>query len=373
MTDAVLPLPASPRPATARTLLPRALAVATVLGCSSIACIYTGMNLWGRTYTLGRAVMAGLPDWYLWALATPLVFWLGGRFRIEKDRWLPGLCVHAAAGITIALAELAIVTAFAAQVGMASAAGPYPEAYLRAVLQYFHFNFMIYWVIVAAAHATRYYRSYREQELEASRLSQELVQAQLAVLQAQLQPHFLFNTLNTIASLIRDARPGEATDLVARLGDLQRESLAHGRRHEIALRDEIAFIDAYLDIERARFSDRLVVDIDVPPDTLDARLPSMALQPLVENAMRHGIARDPSARHLSVQARRHNGSLMIRIRNDGPAPLPRPAARRGLGLANVRARLHSLYGDDARLDLAAGDTGGAVATLEVPWRAGIIA
>jgi LytS/YehU family sensor histidine kinase len=169
---------------------------------------------------------------------------------------------------------------------------------------------------------------------------------------------------------VREDRREAATDTLARLGDLFRETFGNVKRHEIPLRDELKFVDAYLDIERARFSDRLSVRVDVQPGALDALLPSMALQPLVENAIRHGIARDPSARLVSVDARRHDQSLRIEIRNDGPRYTPGgPGPTGGVGLSNVRARLSRLYGSAGRLEIGPGERSGAVAVLEVPWRA----
>jgi two-component system LytT family sensor kinase len=186
----------------------------------------------------------------------------------------------------------------------------------------------------------------------------------------QLQPHFLFNTLHTIASLVRDGRSDAATATIARLGELFRQTLGTVQRNEVPLREELSFIEAYLEIEQTRFSDRLAVRIDVEPGTLEARIPAMALQPLVENAIRHGIALDPSAGRIEVRARQRNGSLQVEVRNDGP---PYQGAgggggAGGVGLANTRARLSRLYGSECRLELLPGEGSGALAVLEVPWR-----
>ena len=283
-----------------------------------MAFVYVGMNAWGRTYSFQRALLAGLPDWYLWALATPLVFWLGENVRVERNDWRRAVVFHLLAGTVIALVELAIVTAFQRMAGVSSFTGPFRDVYFRMILVYFHYDFMIYSVIVAAAHAARYYRSSRTHELESARLQTELAHAQLTALQMQLQPHFFFNTLHTIATLVRDGRGEAATDTLARLGDLFREILNNGKRNEITLREELRFVDAYLDIERIRFADRLLVRVDIEHDVLEARVPSMAVQPLVENAIRHGIARDPKAKLVAVTARRCNGNLRIEVRNEGP-------------------------------------------------------
>ena len=351
-----------------------AMAVATVLGWSSVAFVYFGMNAFGRTYPFGRAVLAGLTDWYFWAAVTPLVFWLGQRVRLERSPWVGAVGVHLAAGAAVALVEILVVTLVGRAAGMASTNGTFRDAFVRLTLQYFHFNFIIYWVIVAAAHAARYYASFRSRELEAARLRAELTQAQLTALQAQLQPHFLFNTLHTIASLVREGRAGAATDTLAALGELLRRTLGDGDRHESPLADEIGFVQGYLEIERTRFSDRLAVSYDITADAMQAMIPRMALQPLAENAIRHGIARDPDARRVAVRARRAGERLRLEVENDGP-PWDGEAHSssgngpgNGVGLANVRARLARLYGAAWRLELSPGDAGGTLALLEIPWR-----
>jgi hypothetical protein len=351
------------------TILLWALAVATPLGWSSVAFVYFGMLAVGRPLTFEHALLAGLQDWYPWAILSPLIFWLGRRFRLERDGWAVAVPVHLVCGTLVALGDLALVTAINQYFGpTVSFVGTFGEVYPRIVLRYFHFAFIIYCVIVAAAHALEYYRSSRDREVEALRLQAELTQAQLAALRMQIQPHFLFNTLHTIASLVRDGRSEAATATIARLGELFRQTLGHGQRNEVALRDELSFVQAYLEIEQTRFSDRLAVRFDIDPATLEARIPPMALQPLVENAIRHGIAREPSAGRVEVRTLRSNGSLRIEIANDGPDAAAPAGRQDGVGLANTRARLSRLYGPAARLELTAVRGRGTVAILEVPWR-----
>jgi two-component system LytT family sensor kinase len=356
-------LPISPR------LLAAIFLVATLLGCTSIATIYIGMNAWGRSYPFYRAVLAGLPDWYLWAAATPLVFWLGQRIRFERGQWLRAATLHFVVGTALTLLELAIATGIGQWAGMASVSGAFLDAYARMVLQYFHYNLMIYAVIVAAAHAVQYHRYYRQREVEASRLQSELTQAHLLALQLQLQPHFLFNTLHAIASLVRDGRNSDAVDALARMGDLFRQSLGNSRQHEIPLREELTFVEAYLEIERVRFADRLVTSVEANADVLEGRIPSMALQLLVENAIRHGIARDPRARTVSLAAWREGSELRIEVRNDGPPfrETDLSGQGNGVGIQNVRARLFRLYGKRGSLEIRGGNSSGSVASLSVPF------
>lgn len=347
-----------------RVVLWWALVLATLLGCSSVGFVYFGMNAFGRTLSFPRALLAGLPDWYLWAAATPAVFWLGQRFTLGRSRSL-AVGVHLLAGIVVALVELTLVTLLNRLLHIPTFAGPWQDVHLRMVLQYFHFNLLIYWVIVAAAHATRYYESYRERDMAALQLEAERNRAALAALQMQVQPHFFFNTLHTIAALVRDGRGETATDTIARLGSLFRQALGSAHQSVVSLREELAFVTGYLEIEQLRFADRLTVRIDVDDEALDAQIPSMALQPLVENAIRHGIARDPRASLVSLTAGRSNGSLRVEVRNDGAPYAPPAAGESGVGLQNVRARLGLLYGSEYSLTISS--EGGTVVALEIPW------
>jgi two-component system, LytTR family, sensor kinase len=349
-------------------LLTYACLVVTPLAWSTVAFVFIGMNAAGRSLSFERAMLAGLPDWYFWAAFTPVVFWLGQRYRLERGRWARAASVHLVAGTAVALAEIFLVVLFNRSVGVPSFAGEFHDVFLRLVLQYFHFHFIIYWVIVLAAHALRYYGSLRERELETTRLRAELVQAQLSALQLQLHPHFFFNTLHTISTLVREGRQEPATNTIALLGNLFRQTLGTAARNEVPLQEELEFLRSYLAIEQMRFCDRLEVRLDIAADTLEARVPSLALQPLVENAIRHGIARDPRARVVELRTRRVNGTLRIDIRNDGPRFDPRRLAGGGVGLGNVKARLGRLYGEGFRLEVLPGDPGGAVVELEIPWR-----
>ena len=349
-----------------RTVLFWALGIATLLGWSTVAFVYVGMNAFGRTLSFPRALIAGLPDWYLWAAATPGVFRLAQRITLSRSHW-GRLAFHAAFGTVVVLTELAIITALNRALGVPTFAGDWGDAYLRIVLGYFHLNYMVYWVIVAAAHAMRYYESYRERAMVALRLETERNRAALSALQMQLQPHFFFNTLHTIATLVRDDRGEAATDTIARLGTLFRQALGSAHRTVVSLREELDFVSGYLEIEQLRFADRLTVSMRIDDEALEAQIPSMALQPLVENAIRHGIARDPTASSVAVIAARRNGALRVEVRNDGPPYVPGVDATPGVGLQNVRERMRLLYGGDFTLTAAPGERGGAVVALEVPW------
>jgi len=342
--------------------------LATLVGWTMVAVMHFGMMAIGRPLPLSVPVIAHLPDWYLWAAASPLVFWMAWRVPISRGRWLgPGL-THFAAGTVVTAAILAVETAFNRAIGTPAFAGPLWDIYPRVVLRNLPSFTMTYWVIAAAAHAIRYYQSTRYNELQAAELGRQLSQAQLATLRGQLQPHFFFNTLHTIAGLVRDGRGEAATRTIAKLGDLFRQTLGRLEANEIPLQDELQLVQAYLDIEQLRFADRLTVRLDIAPETLTALVPSLGLQPIVENAVRHGIARDPAARLLEITTRRANGSLRIDVRNDGPAFTPPPEASRGVGLSNTRARFDRLYGSAFHLEIGPAAPSGVCVHLEIPWR-----
>jgi LytS/YehU family sensor histidine kinase len=228
---------------------------------------------------------------------------------------------------------------------------------------------LLYGQMAAVTHGIHYYARWRDRELRASRLEAQLVQAQLQMLRMQLHPHFLFNTLHSVSSLMHsDVKAADR--ILALLGDLLRDSLDKIGSQQVTLKQELDFIDRYLEIERTRFRDRLRTELAIEPSTWDALVPSFVLQPLVENAIRHGVSRRALPVRLQVAARLQGGRLLLSVSDDGPGlpdegPLP---GRGGVGLTNTRARLHQLYGDDAVLELRAGPHGGVEARVEIPFR-----
>src|SRR5215831_7885917 len=287
-----------------------------------------------------------------WALLTPVVWHLAGRFPIERQRWWRSLLFHLVAGVIFALAEEAIFAAITPRLGLPWFK-PTFAATFRAVLPIdFHLNLIMYWLIVGARHTFIYYRRYREREREAARLElraselqNQLGQARLDALKMQLRPHFLFNTLNAVVVLVRQGRMHEADQMLTNLSELLRQSLASDQEQEIPLREEIDFLKLYLEIERVRFQDRLVVEMSFDPETLEAAVPCLLLQPLVENAIRHGIAKTADGGRVSVGSRQIDDSMLeIQVYNDGPSNSGQANNKGvGVGLSNTRARLQELY------------------------------
>ena len=314
----------------------------------------------GGSGSWSEALAWSFSYWYAWAALAPLVVWLSRLLLREGTAFLVSLQLHLPACVLLSFAHLAVLVV----VTRASHIGVEP---LRAVYAvHMQWNLLIYWVLVGATHALHYYDRFRERELRATQLEAELAQSQLHRLKMQLQPHFLFNALNAISTLI-ETDPEAADRMLSQLASLLRESLRADAPHEVSLREELSFLDRYLEIEKTRFADRLSVSFEIDPDILDARVPNLLLQPLVENAIRHGIARRAGAGRVGVRAWRENGSLRLEVKDDGPG-LPDAAKEcSGIGLGNTRARLERLHGNDYRLELSNSPEGGALASVRLPF------
>jgi two-component system LytT family sensor kinase len=225
---------------------------------------------------------------------------------------------------------------------------------------FFLIDVLVYWTVLAVGHAVDFYRKYRDGEAQ-------LARAKLQALRMQLHPHFLFNTLNAIATLVRQQQNRAATDMIAGLSDLLRLTLENDGGQEVPLKQELDVLDRYLSIEQIRFGDRLRVDVDATPETLRARVPNLVLQPLVENAILHGIAPRSTPGRIVIRAERADGRLRLQVRDDGPGFPDGSPAMQGVGLRNTAARLQHLYGPDHRIAFANAPEGGAVITLELPF------
>jgi LytS/YehU family sensor histidine kinase len=225
-------------------------------------------------------------------------------------------------------------------------------------------------LIALTSYAFSYYRRFREGQVKTLQLEAQLSQAQLQALKMQLHPHFLFNTLHSISALL-NKDPESARKMITRLGDFLRLTLENSGSQEVTLQKEMEFLSCYLEIERIRFQDRLRTRIDVAQQALDAKVPNLLLQPIVENAIRHGIAPRSTPGLIEIEAKQRNGTLRIQVRDNGPGlPAHRTSEnllKRGLGLANTETRLERLYGSDHLFDLSNNPEGGLVVTMEIPF------
>ncbi|HEX8285439.1 MAG TPA: histidine kinase [Pyrinomonadaceae bacterium] len=323
-------------------------------------------------YSYGTAKQVRWPHALAWqmsavvinALSTPLVLRLARRYRVERQTWRRSLPLHLLAGAAVAAVcttyHIVLDFAFAGKLGTLM-----PAELPRIVFVNIDKNLLVYAIIVVVSHAIDYYQRYREGELRAS-------QAQLQALKMQLHPHFLFNALHSISALVH-TDPEAADKMIARLGDFLRLTLESSAAQVVPLRQEIEFLNCYLEIERIRFRDRLTTRIDVDPQVLDCRVPNLILQPIVENAIRHGVSQRTAPGHVEVRAERAGSSLRLEVRDngrglpEGATPAAAPGTKGGgVGLANTRARLQRLYGAAYSFELANAPAGGAVVTLEIP-------
>jgi len=344
----------------------------TFFGLLNASQLYFGLKMEGLNLPLWRVAGVNLFGWWPWIPATAMVLALGRRFPVERGTWLRSLPIHLAAAALISIAQFAIFT-YAMRVfspfGPPRTPRPFLEQMLGRALSEFHIDLIIYAAILGLGYAVRYYFRFREGEYRASQLEARLAQAQLQTLKMQLQPHFLFNTLNGIAGLVRDSRNKAAVDMLAGLSDLLRYTLENAGKQEVPLKEELEFLELYLDIQQMRFSDRLSVDMHVAPETLDAMVPNLILQPLVENAIRHGISRRTAPGTVGVKAEKDDGLLRITIFDDGPGLADVGGTPvEGVGLSNTRARLAQLYGDRQRFTLAERKAGGCEVSLVIPFR-----
>lgn len=316
----------------------------------------------GWSFVLGELVFS-----YLWVGLTPLAIWLSQSFRIEGGQRLQRLAIHFVASLVFLLIHVFIFTLISTPFRWYAHITPFWNRYLLLILMFTPTNVMFYWGVVIIEHALDYYQKLQERELRASQLEAQLAQSQLHVLKMQLHPHFLFNTLNAISALIRES-PDEADEMVSRLGDLLRMTLETAGLQEVPFKKELEFLKHYLDIEQTRFQDRLKVEMAIEPETLDGLVPSMILQPLVENSVRHGVAPRPEGGCIKIKAWRDNSLLRLEVEDDGPGLGGDAPLKERVGLTNTRARVSNLYGDEHGLRLRQAAGGGLIVSLSIPFR-----
>jgi two-component system, LytTR family, sensor kinase len=304
--------------------------------------------------------------WQIWAVATPLIIALYRRFPVRKSSWWKSLPIHLATNMIVG--ALDITASFFLGVWLVPAyfeGGELPLIFTAMLLKGSVLEGFIYWGVIAIYLATEYQQRYRETLLARAQMEARLVEAQLDALQMQLHPHFLFNTLNAISVLVRKGDGAGAIKMLGGLSDLLRRSLSRVRLQHVSLGEELEFLERYLDIETVRFPDRLKVQIDADPSIRQAKVPNMILQPIVENALKHGLAPRASGGSIEIVARSRDQALVIEIRDDGVG-LSAPSSSGGVGLAHVKKRLEQLYPGRHRFELEPRPGGGVVATLEIP-------
>lgn len=320
----------------------------------------------GRPISWGNILGSWLLCAHCWALLTPLMLGLARRFPFQRRNWGRTLAIHLAAAVFFAAFSLLVyVLVYPLLLVKNGSQFSSLNLYRQLLVNDFHSGLIIYSVLLGIHHMLAYYRKYRERELAAAQLETRLARAQLDALKMQLHPHFLFNTLNTISVLmLEDVET--ANRMLVRLSDLLRITLEKESAHEVTLKEELEFLESYLEIEQMRFQDRLTVKVNVEPLTLDALLPNLILQPLVENAIRHGIAPRAAAGSVEIRAEQVQSRLKIAVRDDGPG-LRGANGRKGIGLANTRTRLKQMYGDDHDFKIENNHEGGVTVAIEIPF------
>jgi two-component system LytT family sensor kinase len=309
-------------------------------------------------------------SWLPWVVATPLILRLSRKFPLVKPisalTWLAHVSACASTAIVSSAWTSCLYFLFNPYLE------PAPSPYLRLWFYKFYNGLLSYVVLYAGILMLNYVLDSRARlafrETEAARLNEQLVKAQLHALRQQIEPHFLFNTLNSVAGLVRERRNDSAVIMIAELSDLMRRMLDDSTRQQVPLQEEMEFAQKYLDIQKARFADRLQINIDVPGELRLAQVPSLILQPMVENSIKHGIAKRAQGGTIRIAASRSNGMLTLSVFNDGPSlPVNWETMRPGIGISNVRTRLQTLYGDACDICMRNQSSGGVEVSVSLPF------
>jgi len=358
--------------------------------------LFTVQNGLSGLATWSGAFETSVQFWLPWMIFSPLVLALALRFPLERPRLWSHSAIHVTACLLIAVGSYQLQRPGMPPPGGGRPwnrpggppedasmegrpfrpGGPPPFVVARRLGFRTAFDILLYALLVTGCHAATYFQRSEQRQRRTLELEASLASTRLQVLRSQLNPHFLFNALNAISTLVH-TQPKAADEMIANLSQLLRLSLETSDQPEIPLRRELELVDSYLDIEKVRFGDRLTVHRDVDPSTADAWVPTLLLQPLVENAVRHGIEPRRGPGHVTLHARRLADRLLLRVEDDGvglgvssgsSVVLGEHRTRGGIGLGNTRTRLQELYGKDHRFELGPGSNGGCRVEIEIPWR-----
>lgn len=345
-----------------------------------IACVWLGLGLLTATQNIIllraqglhlpwlRTFMGLLFMWLPWALATPVVLDLGRKYPLRLrpvSTWLK----HIAALTSTGLASATWFSCLDKLLTPSAVQGSFWNDWVRTIEMHSFFYLILYCSILLVGYTIDYRRKLERQQTEAAKLNEQLSKAQLSTLRQQLQPHFLFNTLNAVAGLVRDGRNDDAVSMIVMLSDLLLRVLKDSNRQEVPLGEELEFLRKYLHIQKMRFADRLTIRINISRDLLTARVPTFVLQPIIENAIKHGIAKRAQGGLIEITAVRSNGSLLLDVYNEGPGPLP-DNGQSGTGLSNMRMRLKALYGTAFSLSMRNQEPCGVEVSVSVPFSEG---
>jgi len=328
------------------------------------------------TYLNSRFARRGSADWgavifaaVLWLFFgafTPLIYALARRFPLQRQGIVRAALAHLAGALVVCLGWVSAGLALSLLLDHRPTDMPLLRYYVSLLLTSLTLCVFLYFAVLACIYALTYYREARDREAQQSRLAAQLAEARLGALRMQLNPHFLFNSLNAITVLVRDRNTQDAARMLELLSGVLRQVLQSEKRHEVTLAEELRFIEQYLAIEQVRFSDRLQVRWSIEPALRDALVPGFILQPLVENAVRHGVAKRSVPGLIEVVARESDGDLVLSVRDNGPGYSPASGA--GVGLANTRVRIETLFGERGQFQIVQAEGGGTIATVRFPLR-----
>ncbi|HEX4164512.1 MAG TPA: histidine kinase [Bryobacteraceae bacterium] len=340
-----------------------------------VPALLSGFNTYMQARLGGRSpdwhwMLFNSIDWLLYALLTPFVFRASRRLPLERPHLLRNISLHVLGALAMCVAWAALGTLLRLEIFSHQQNATALKVWVDFVSWVFitlPFGVGVYFALVGIQHSFLYFAKARERETQAARLAAQLSEARLGALRMQLNPHFLFNSLNAITVLVRDQDTAAASRTLELLSDLLRQVLRTDESHETTLSRELEFLQRYLAIEQVRFSDRLRPRIEINPAVARAAVPRFLLQPLVENALRHGIARRAEAGCVEVTADREDDQLVLTVCDDGPGLSATPDTESGVGLSNTRARLSALYDAHATLQVGNAKGGGVIATVRLPY------
>ena len=364
--------PALPRNPSSRIPAPRAAliaAAALVPAILSALDAYLQPRLAGSTRVSWPNVIFSSSEWLFLAALTPIVIVLARRVPLRRDRIGRMVAIHTTGALLLCVGWASLGILLGRLLHTYPWQGHFRRDYLSWIMTSVPWSVVMYFAFLGCVYAFTYFAELREREAQQARLSAQLAEARLGALRMQLNPHFLFNSLNALAVLVRDQKTHDASRMLERLGAVLRQVLQGEKRQEVPLSDELRFIEQYLAIEQVRFSDRLHVQWAIAPSVRDALVPEFILQPLVENAIRHGIAKRSEPGTIELSAEGVAGELVLTVRDDGPG-YREGQSEAGVGISNTRARLDTLFGASARLELRRGESGGTIASVRLPLRRG---
>lgn len=344
----------------------------SIYGLFNMVVVHYRATLYGKPMSWSECALYEVSYVWIWAAVTPLVLALSRRFPLGRGHSRRNVLVHLFGAFVAAVLTKSIWD-FTALPFVAPALVPVDfQSFQKSIIRALDFGVLHYVILIVCHHAVEYYRKYEDGRLRGSQLEAKLATAQLHALKMQLHPYFLFNTLHSISELVHD-NPARAESMIVRLSDFLRLTLDHTGVPEVPVVEEIDFLRRYLEIEQMRFEDRLTVEWEIDPSTLHARVPNLILQPIVENALKHGISRNTTHGVLRISCKREDGKLAMTVFDNGPGPRRASpnmleSVREGVGLNNTRSRLERLYGGDHHINFRHVAEGGFEVTIRIPMR-----